>query len=95
MSQDRSYGQRLGQAIPQLRLGQPVIAKFVTLSVDPRSLNRDIHPTLRGRIIYINQKHLYAVVETELLGGMVRECFKLWDVQACDKRPRREGRREQ
>lgn len=93
MSQERSYGQRLGQAIPQLHLGQTVIAKFVTLSVDPRSLSRDIHPTLEGRIVYINQKHRNAVVETELLGGTVRECFKLWDVQVCDKRPRRGGRR--
>lgn len=93
MGRGGSIGERLGQAIPQFHVGQPVIAQFITLSVDPRSLSRDIHPTLEGRIIYINERHGHAMVETELLGGKVRECFKLWDIHACDKRPRREGRR--
>ena len=69
-----------GTTFPQLHIGQAVLAKFITLSADPMSSNRDTTPTYKGRVVYINERHKHATVETELRGGTVRENFKTWEV---------------
>lgn len=70
-----------GTLVQKLRVGQKVLATFLTLSTDPLTDHKTLHPTRRGVITYVHPQNRYVRVRSEERGGAIYECFKPWEVQ--------------